>query len=102
MTGTNFTGAREVDFGNSPATSFTVVSATEVTAVSPAGSGAVDVTVATPSGRSATSAADRFTYGSASVPPFASVLGYHEVAADGGVFSFNAPFFGSMAGKPLD
>ncbi|HLI74343.1 MAG TPA: PQQ-binding-like beta-propeller repeat protein [Acidimicrobiales bacterium] len=28
--------------------------------------------------------------------------GYWEVASDGGLFSFNAPFFGSMGGKPLN
>ena len=28
--------------------------------------------------------------------------GYWEVASDGGMFSFNAPFFGSMGGKPLN
>jgi hypothetical protein len=28
--------------------------------------------------------------------------GYHEVASDGGLFSFNAPFSGSMGGKPLN
>ena len=28
--------------------------------------------------------------------------GYWEVASDGGLFAFNAPFFGSMGGKPLN
>jgi hypothetical protein len=28
--------------------------------------------------------------------------GYQEVASDGGIFAFNAPFFGSMGGKPLN
>ena len=28
--------------------------------------------------------------------------GYWEVAQDGGLFAFNAPFFGSMGGKPLN
>ncbi|MHB1717096.1 MAG: hypothetical protein ACYCV5_07165, partial [Acidimicrobiales bacterium] len=33
----------------------------------------------------------------------ASSLGYHEVASDGGIFSFgNAAFYGSMGGKPLN
>ncbi|MBH0777916.1 IPT/TIG domain-containing protein [Nocardia bovistercoris] len=51
LTGTNFTGATAVRFGTTPATSFTVVSATQITAVAPAGSaGAVDVTVVTPGG----------------------------------------------------
>jgi hypothetical protein len=28
--------------------------------------------------------------------------GYWEVASDGGLFSFNAPFLGSMGGTPLN
>ncbi len=63
ITGTNLTGANAVDFGATAATSFTVVSSTEVTTVSPAeAAGTVDVTVTTPLGTSATSAADQFTY----------------------------------------
>ncbi len=64
ITGTAFTGALAVDFGTIPATSFTVVSDTTITAVSPAGSGTVDVTVtgAAPQGRSPTSSADLFSY----------------------------------------
>jgi hypothetical protein len=42
-----------------------VNSATSITAVSPAGTGTVDVTVTTPSGTSATTTADQFTYPSA-------------------------------------
>jgi hypothetical protein len=61
--GTTLTGATAVNFGGNAATSFTVNSATSITATSPAGSaGVVDVTVITPSGTSATSAADQFTY----------------------------------------
>ena len=62
ITGTGFTGATAVDFGTTPATSFTVVSDTSITADSPAGTGTVDVTVTTPGGTSATSPADQFTY----------------------------------------
>ena len=63
ITGTNLTGATSVAFRTTAATSFTVVSSTEVTAVSPArAAGTVDVTVTTPVGTSATSAADQFTY----------------------------------------
>ena len=62
ITGTGFTGATAVDFGSTKATSFTVVSDTEITAISPAGTGVVDVTVVTPGGTSATSSADQFTY----------------------------------------
>src|SRR5208337_5028734 len=54
VTGTGFTGATSVKFGTTAATSYTVVSATSITAVSPAGSaGTVDVTVTTPGGTSA-------------------------------------------------
>jgi hypothetical protein len=28
--------------------------------------------------------------------------GYRFVATDGGIFSYNEPFFGSMGGKPLN
>jgi hypothetical protein len=31
-----------------------------------------------------------------------SGAGYRFVAADGGIFSYNAPFFGSMGGQPLN
>ena len=53
ITGTGFTGATAVDFGTTPATDFTVVSDTSITADSPAGTGTVDVTVTTPGGTSA-------------------------------------------------
>jgi IPT/TIG domain/FG-GAP repeat len=63
ITGTGVTGASAVKFGSTAATSFTVNSATRITATSPAGSaGAVDVTVATAGGTSATGSADEFTY----------------------------------------
>jgi hypothetical protein len=62
ITGTNFTGATAVKFGSTAAASFKVNSATSITAVSPAGTGTVDVTVTTPEGTSATSSADKFTY----------------------------------------
>ena len=63
ITGTGFTGVTAVKFGTAAATSYTVVSATSITAVSPVGTaGTVDITVTTPGGTSATSAADKFTY----------------------------------------
>ena len=66
ITGTNFTGATAVSFGGTAAAGFSVVSATSITATSPAhAAGAVDVTVTTPSGTSATSASDTFTYAAA-------------------------------------
>jgi hypothetical protein len=63
ITGTNLSGASAVDFGALPAASYTVLSATEISARSPAHLAAtVDVTVTTPGGTSATGPADRFTY----------------------------------------
>jgi large repetitive protein len=62
ITGSGFTGAKAVDFGTTAATSVTVVSATTITAESPAGTGTVNVTVITQGGTSAISAADQFTY----------------------------------------
>ena len=63
ISGAGFTGATTVSFGSTPALSFTVNSATSITAVSPSGTpGTVDVTVTTPSGTSPTSVNDQFTY----------------------------------------
>ncbi|WP_218019475.1 IPT/TIG domain-containing protein [Nocardia arthritidis] len=52
LTGTDLTGATAVDFGATPAASFTVDSATQITAVSPAGTGTVQVTATTAGGTS--------------------------------------------------
>ncbi|HZL27849.1 MAG TPA: IPT/TIG domain-containing protein [Acidobacteriaceae bacterium] len=63
ITGTGFTNATIVSFGSTAAASYTVNSATQIAAVSPAGSpGAVHVTVTTSGGTSVTSTADQFTY----------------------------------------
>ncbi len=62
ISGRRFSGATEVDFGNIRAQSFTVVSDTEITAVSPPGVGTVDITVTTAKGTSNTTDADEFTY----------------------------------------
>ena len=62
ITGTNLTGATSVAFGSTPAKSFTVNSATSITAVAPAGSGTVDVTVTGPGGQSSATTSDRYQY----------------------------------------
>src|SRR5262249_41130201 len=63
ITGTNFTGATAVQFGPPPPPACPVISAVHITPTSHAGgAGAVDVTVTTPGGTSATSASDLFTY----------------------------------------
>ena len=62
ITGTSFTGATTVDFGTSAAI-FAVTSSTQISATTPPGTvGAVDVTVTTPDGTSATSVLDQFSY----------------------------------------
>ena len=61
ITGTNLTGATAVHFGSTSATSFTVNSATSITAVTPPGTGTPSVTVTTPEGTSPVSQAD-FSY----------------------------------------
>ena len=66
ITGTSFTGATSVTFGGATA-SFSVVNGTTITATAPAGSGTADVRVTTPSGTSANTAADDYTYLSAPV-----------------------------------
>ncbi|HEY5985354.1 MAG TPA: IPT/TIG domain-containing protein [Streptosporangiaceae bacterium] len=71
ITGSGFTGATQVDFGRASALSMTVDSDTQITATSPPGSGTVDITVVTSKGKSATHAADRFTY----VAPILKVTG---------------------------
>ncbi|GAA1013812.1 IPT/TIG domain-containing protein [Streptomyces thermogriseus] len=63
VTGTDFTGATAVRFGTVDATSFTVDSSTQITAVAPPGTpGAVPVTVTTPAGTSAASPESYFFY----------------------------------------
>lgn len=93
ISGRGFTGATAVDFQGSAALgdsgygpiaakSFTVVSDTEITAVTPPGSGTVDVTVVTPAGTSTSTPADRFAYsggssgGSGGGPTFTDLGGY--------------------------
>ncbi len=72
ITGANFTGATAVIVRPHNATSFTVNSATRITAIAPAGTGTVDVTVTTPQGTSATSAADHYIYQAVAAPTVTS------------------------------
>ncbi|HYB30866.1 MAG TPA: IPT/TIG domain-containing protein [Solirubrobacteraceae bacterium] len=62
ITGTNLAGATAVEFGSTPAASYTVDTDDLIAAVSPAGSGTVDVTVTTPFGTSPANAGDTFAY----------------------------------------
>jgi alpha-tubulin suppressor-like RCC1 family protein len=73
INGTNLAAASAVRFGSANAVHFTVnPEGTSITAVSPEGEGAVDVTVTTPGGTSATSPGDRFSY---RLPPPPTVTG---------------------------
>jgi len=60
ITGTGLSDVTSVTFGATAATSFTVVSSTQITAVAPAGTGAVNVTVTDVAGSS--TEVDGFTY----------------------------------------
>ena len=63
ITGTGFTGVTAVKFGSTSAASYTVNSATQITAISPVGSaGIVDITVTTPGGTSALVSGDKYDY----------------------------------------
>jgi hypothetical protein len=83
VTGTGFTGASQVIFGNVAGTSLTVLSGTQLTVVAPSEvSGAVDVTVVTPAGASAITAGDSFLY--TSIGPAISSLGTTSGPTSGG------------------
>jgi hypothetical protein len=73
ITGTGFTAATVVTFGGTAATSFTVNSATQITATAPPqAGGTVDVSVTTPYGSSATGPFDHFIY-QAALPTVSAV-----------------------------
>jgi hypothetical protein len=62
VTGTTFTPGTAVTFGSSSATGIIVNSSTSITAISPPGTGIVDVTVTAAGGTSRFNVADRFRY----------------------------------------
>jgi hypothetical protein len=92
ISGSGFAGTTAVAFGNVEATNFTVDSSTQVSAVTPPGTGAVDVSVRTPGGSSATTTSDLFTYIPAPVvtgiePPSGPPSGGTQVKIFGGGFA---------------
>ncbi len=62
ITGENLGAVTSVDFGSTPAASFSVNSASSITAVTPSGSGLVDVTATSATGTSPIVPADRYTF----------------------------------------
>ncbi len=101
ITGTGFSSVLGVVVGSGTATGVNVVSSTELTAITPAGgAGTVGVGVVTSAG---TSNLGLFTYVGSSPPPPPPPLqgGYWLAASDGGIFSFNRPFFGSTGNIAL-
>ncbi len=82
ITGTNLSNASAVSFGGTPATSFSVLGQTLISAVAPPGAaGTVDVTVTTPGGTSPTGSSDQYTYVAA---PTVSALSPNSGPAVGG------------------
>jgi len=65
IVGSNLKGATAVNFGTTSATTFTVKSATKIVALSPPGTGTVDVTVVGPGGTSPVISTDQFDYAAA-------------------------------------
>ncbi len=82
LTGTNLSTASTVSFGSTAATSFTVDSDTQITAVSPAGTGTVQVTVTTVAG---TSNGVSYAY----IPALASIFQFQGPEAGGHLVFLN-------------
>jgi len=108
ITGTGFTGATAVTFGATAAASYTVNSATQISAVSPSESpGLVNITVTTSGGTSTTSPSDQYTFSAqigASMAVSAGTLAFVSTPAS---FSFtsvtlNGTNQGTTASVPLD
>jgi hypothetical protein len=111
INGSLFLGATSVHFGTAAASTFTIVSATQIRATAPPGVDAstVDVVVSGPGGTSAVSAGDEYTYG----PPVITSLtpaagpangGNTVVIAGLGIYGATAVLFGTQpaAGMTLN
>ncbi|UYY57372.1 Ig-like domain-containing protein [Sphingomonas sp. S2-65] len=87
ITGTNFYNVTGVSFGGNAAAAYTRNSASQITATSPSGSGAVYVVVTTTAGASPTAAGNQFVY---SDPPSTPVV---TVPANGAVTGSTTPAY---------
>ncbi len=108
ITGSYLTGTTSVKFGATAATSFTVVSASKITAKVPAhAAGLVDVHVMTPGGTSLAASADHYTYVAAPAvtkvsPTSGSHLGATTVTVTGTNFTFvSKVLFGTTPGTSV-
>jgi hypothetical protein len=96
VTGTGFaSGSTSVAFGAAvvAAASVSVSSATTLYVTAPPGCGLVDVTVTTPSGTSATSSSDQFTYTAANGPQICNLSPVSGPAAGGQSFTVSGSGF---------
>ena len=84
VTGTGFTGATGVSFGTTAATSFTVLSNTELSAVAPTGVSTVSVTVATATGVSPGTTSNQYFYVPAAPAPVVKKLSTKKGTSTGG------------------
>jgi PKD repeat protein len=93
INGSRFTGATEVRFGNAGDASYTVVSATKITAIAPAFTAGqtINIRVTTPSGTSAVVNADRYKY--VTVPAITSVSPSSGPAGGGTLVTINGSGF---------
>jgi hypothetical protein len=100
--GTGLAAATAVTFGDTPATSMTILSPGVITAVAPAGTGAVTVTVTTPNGNAT---APAFAYLS---PPVVTALSTSQAGAGAlititgtGLSAVSAVHFGTIAASSI-
>ena len=100
VAGTDFTQAASVSFGSTPATSVSVLSANQLNATAPSGSGTLDVSVTTADGTSATSTPDQFTYVAAcsTCATLSSISPTSGPAAGGTTVTFSGSGFDPSAG----
>jgi hypothetical protein len=104
--GSGFAEDATVSFGSTPAVDATVDSSSEITAIAPAVSGIVNVTVSDTAGTSSLTSADDYANAYVCGPQYAAAAtcpysddgqGYVEVSQDGGAFAFgNALYEGSL------
>jgi hypothetical protein len=102
ITGTSFEGATAVDFGGTPALSFTVADATHIVAVTPSGAYAqqVDVTVTTPDG--AATLSDSYTYWAYDLQVIRGSTIKTYTLADIRAMQSATGFWGAVNDKPYD